>query len=93
MGQVEDAVRRDLRALTSKNRLSSLGGRERTVLALAKHLDDPLLPARDAAAVARELRIALAELRKTAPSTVRSGIDELRDRRETRKRATGGAAP
>lgn len=88
-GAVERAVRRELRALTSEARGSGLA---QTVLELAKHMDSALLPARDAAMVARELRIALAELRKMSPTVVRSKVDEVRARREARKRAAGGPA-
>ncbi len=92
MGPNEDAVRRDLRALTSKNRLVKLSGLEQLAVTLAAQIDDADEP-RDVATLTHQLRMTLADLRRTTPSTVRSGIDELRARRETRKRDAGGAAP
>ncbi len=92
MGSNEDAVRRDLRALTSKNRLVGLSGLEQLAVTLARQIDAADEP-RDIATLTHQLRMTLADLRRTTPSTTRSGIDELRARRETRKRAAGGAAP
>lgn len=93
MGPNEDAVRRDLRALTSKNRLVKLSGLEQLAVTLAREVDAAAKSSRgDLTALTHQLRMTLADLRRTTPSTTRSGIDELRARREERKGAAGGAA-
>lgn len=74
------AVRNDLAASPKKD--STLA---RTVLMLAGRLDDPETPATAVAAMAKELRAALADLGLEAKS-VANPLDELRRKREERRR-------
>lgn len=69
--------------LTSIAKTHSPAGR--TAIALATRLDDPDCPATAMAAIAKELRATLTELTR---DTVAKGdpIDELRSRREARRR-------
>lgn len=89
-GPVESGVRRDLRRLPAGSRGSALAS---SALALARLLDaeaDDVTPDKRmsaAAQAARELRSTMSELLRDAP-TARSGIDDLRARREARKAAS-----
>jgi hypothetical protein len=84
-GNVERAVRRDLRRLPVDDRSGALAA---SALTLARLLDqsgdvDPDKRLAPAAQAARELRSTMTELMKNAPKA-RSGIDELRSRRAAR---------
>jgi hypothetical protein len=90
-GPVEAAVRKDLRRLPAGSRGGALAA---SALALARLLDEvePGVTADKrmaaAAQAARELRSTMGDLLKDAP-TARSGIDDLRARRQARKAASG----
>jgi hypothetical protein len=91
LGQsVEDSVLHDLARLPEDMRE---GGVARIALFCAQQLDSAVvngLAPRDAAAYARELRLALAQLREMAPGEVKGDMtDEVRERRE-RRLAEGG---
>ena len=78
---VETAARRDLRALPKPYRDGAVG---KAYLELARILDAGV-PARDAAAVAREMRLCLLTLYDLAPpKTETDFVDEVRQRREKR---------
>jgi hypothetical protein len=82
---VERAARRDLRTL----REYSDSGLAHAYLLLARQLDEGM-PARDAAAVAREMRLALLALHELSPSREDGDYtDELRARREARMTGNG----
>lgn len=85
-GGVEEAVLRDLARLPEDMRG---GGVARVALLCGQVLDMGGLAPRDAAGFARELRLALAQLREMAPGEVKGDItDEVRAQRE--KRLAGG---
>ena len=82
-GRVEAATRAQLREAGVSVRTSGVAA---TAVALARTLDgEP--GARDAAAVARELRGHLADLTKDAAPKTTSSLDELRKRRDARRGA------
>jgi hypothetical protein len=102
-GEVEQAVRRDIRRLPAAERRSGLA---MTALALARLLDGEFAAvcrecgsdvavlvtasSRDSASVAGQLRATLAELRRSMPAAKakqRDSVDELRDRRAARRAA------
>lgn len=79
---LEDSVRSDLAELPANLRR---GGVARVALMCARVLDEGGLTPRDAAGFARELRLALAQLRELAPGEVKGDVtDEVRERRERR---------
>jgi hypothetical protein len=83
---VESAVLNDLARLPQDMRQ---GGVARVALYCAQQLDEGLLSPRDAAGYAREIRLALAQLREMAPGEVKGdATDEVRARRE--RRLAGG---
>ena len=83
-GRIEAATRAQLREAGVSVQRNAVAA---TAVALARVLDgEP--GARDAAAVARELRGHLADLTKVAAPKATSGLDELRKRRDAR-RASG----
>ncbi len=83
---VEDGLRQDLARLPADMRT---GGVAQVALFCAQALDTGGLSPRDAAGFARELRLALAQLRDMAPGEVKGDVtDEVRARRE--KRMTDG---
>lgn len=78
----EDAVRRDLERLPREMRE---GGVAMVALFCAQQLDAGAMSPRDAAGYAREIRLALAQLRDMAPGDVKGDVtDEVRARRERR---------
>ena len=80
---VETAARRDLRALPRPYRDGAVG---KAYLELARILDAGV-PARDAAAVAREMRLCLLTLYDLAPPKAEADfVDEVRLKREKRMR-------
>ena len=79
---LEESVRSDLDALPPAMRR---GGVARVALMCARILDQGGLTPRDAAGFARELRLALAQLREMAPGEIHGDVtDEVRERRERR---------
>ena len=82
-GRIESATRRQLREAGVSVQDNALAA---TAVALARVLDDGP-GARDAAAVARELRGHMADLTKVAAPKVSSSLDELRKRRDARRSA------
>lgn len=84
-GDVERAVRKDLRRLPAADRTCALAAAAVTVAHLLDGADeidvDKRLPA--VAQAMRELRATMTELLRSAPSA-RSGIDDLRARRAAR---------
>jgi hypothetical protein len=58
-----------------------------TAQRLSELLDAPDLRPSDAAAISRELRAVLAELRRTPAATTGDAVDQLRARRAKRHRA------
>lgn len=84
-GRIEKATRQQLRRAgvsVQDNGLAALA------VTLARTLDEGI-GARDAAAVARELRATVTELTKdSAKAPARTGLDELRARREARRGAS-----
>jgi hypothetical protein len=79
---LEESVRVDLAALPASMRR---GGVARVALMCARVLDEGGLSPRDAAGFARELRLALAQLREMAPGEVKGDVtDEVKQRRERR---------
>jgi hypothetical protein len=86
-GDNETAVLRDLKALPEDLRR---GGLAVLAVTLAKELDAGGMSARDTAAVAGQLRMALVTLREIAPGESRGDhTDEVRARREKRLSAAG----
>lgn len=81
-GSVERATRRQLSQACISIQDSGLAA---AVVALARAMDGTVDP-RELAALERGLRLALAELGKTRPAAAGSGLDELRARREARRR-------
>jgi hypothetical protein len=82
---VERAARKDLAAL----REYGGSGLAKTYLLLARQLDEGL-PARDAAAAVREMRLIFLALQELSPSKEGDDYtDELRARREKRMQAGG----
>ena len=80
---MEDAVKADLEMLPDA---MQKGGVAAVALMCARSLDhaENLTP-RDAAGFARELRLAMAQLREMAPGEVKGSVtDEIRERRERR---------
>jgi outer membrane lipopolysaccharide assembly protein LptE/RlpB len=85
-GRIQKATRAQLRATGVSVQNNALAA---TAVALASLMDSEP-GARDAAAVARELRATVTELTKgAAPAGARSSLDELRARREQRRDSTG----
>jgi hypothetical protein len=85
MTSMEEAVETDLAQLPANLRS---GGIAAVALMCARVLDEGGLPPRDAAGFAREIRLALAQLRDMSPGEVKGDVtDEVRERRE--KRLTG----
>lgn len=81
-GPVERAVRRDLRALPPELNKGAIAA---SVLLLARELDSGEMSARDAGQVAREIRLAIVQMRELAPPGEKGDtVDELRLRRERR---------
>lgn len=79
---LEESVRNDLATLPLAMRR---GGVARVALMAARILDEGGLAPRDAAGFARELRLALAQLREMQPGDVRGDLtDEVKQRREKR---------
>ena len=86
---VEAAARKDLRAFPSAYRDSAVG---KTYLLLARRLDAGL-SARDAATLAREMRLTLLALYDLAPPHREDDpMDELRERRERRMQQLAASA-
>ncbi len=84
---LEESVRSDLASLPPAMRR---GGVARVALWCARTLDEGGLTPRDAAGFAREMRLALAQLRDMAPGEVKGDItDEVRQRREKRLAGDG----
>jgi hypothetical protein len=82
----ETAARRDLRQLPKPYRDSAIG---KAYLALAEMLDAGP-PARDAAALAREMRLCYMALEAMAPRKADDDfVDEVRQRREARMAQAG----
>ena len=85
---LEESVRVDLAGLPVSMRR---GGVARVALMCARILDAGGLTPRDAAGFAREMRLALAQLREMAPGEVKGDLtDEIKSRRE--KRLSGEAS-
>lgn len=83
-GRIEKATRLQFREAGISVQDNALAA---TAVMLARALDDGV-GARDAAAVARELRATVTELtRESAKTPARTGLDELRARREARRGA------
>lgn len=81
-GFMEEAVLADLEQLPPNMRR---GGIAAVALMAARVLDEGGLAPRDAAGYAREVRLALAQLREMAPGEVKGDVtDEVRERREKR---------
>jgi hypothetical protein len=81
-GRIEQATWRDL---APEQRISPLGA---VALALAAHMDSLLISGRDAAAVAKELRATLLEIRREAPAEEKGdAVDDLAGRRQARRSA------
>lgn len=82
-GFVEQAVKSDLEQLPLSMRS---GGVAAVAITCARVLDEGGLAPRDAAGFAREVRLALAQLREMAPGGGAKGdvTDEVRARREKR---------
>lgn len=79
---LEESVKADLAELPVKMRHGGVAG---VAVMCARVLDQGGLTPRDAAGFARELRLALAQLREMAPGEVRGDVtDEVRVRREQR---------
>jgi hypothetical protein len=79
---LEESVRNDLAELPLKMRR---GGVARVAIMAARVLDMGGLSPRDAAGFARELRLALAQLREMQPGEVKGDVtDEVKQRRERR---------
>jgi hypothetical protein len=79
---LEESVRNDLAGLPDNMRR---GGVARVAIMTARALDEGGMSPRDAAGFARELRLALAQLREMAPGEARGDItDEVKQRRERR---------
>lgn len=79
---LEESVRNDLAALPVSMRR---GGVARVAVMCARILDQGGLTPRDAAGFAREMRLALAQLREMAPGEVKGDTtDEVKERRERR---------
>lgn len=82
IGHLEAAVRRDLSALPGKLATGQLAV---AAMMLARRWDH-VLPAREVAAVSRELRHVMTDLRKMTPSmTASDKTDQLRARRQVSK--------
>lgn len=77
---ITTAVRAQLRAIGKTDEPQA-----KAALAYAARLDDPATPATAVAAIGKELRATLAELVRNAPA-VADPVDELRQRREARRR-------
>jgi hypothetical protein len=80
-GSVERATRKQLSQAGISVQDSGLAA---AAVILARMMDGAADP-RESAAVGRELRMALAGLGKARPAPARSGLDELRARREARR--------
>jgi len=79
---MEDAVRRDLARLPDDMRQ---GGVAMIAIYCARELDTGGHAPRDAATFAREMRLALTQLREMAPGEVKGDVtDEVRAKREQR---------
>lgn len=79
---MEESVRNDLNELPPNLRR---GGVARVAIMAARALDQGGMSPRDAAGFARELRLALAQLREMAPgAVVGDATDEVKERRERR---------
>lgn len=79
---MEESVKNDLEELPEKMRR---GGVARVAIMAARVLDVGGLSPRDAAGFARELRLALAQLREMQPGEVKGDMtDEVKQRRERR---------
>jgi hypothetical protein len=86
IGHLEQAVRRDLKALPENLRWSSLAV---AAMKLARRWDAGM-PARELAAVSRELRHIMSALDAKAPKKVGTDTaDELRARRQRRIHSAG----
>lgn len=84
---LEESVRVDLAGLPVNMRR---GGVARVALMCARVLDEGGLTPRDASGFARELRLALAQLREMAPGEVKGDLtDEVKQRREKRLAGEG----
>jgi hypothetical protein len=84
---VEAAVLTDLARLPDD---MLQGGVARVAVFCARALDSGGLSPRDAAGYAREIRLALAQLRDMAPGEVKGDhTDEIRERREKRLAGSG----
>lgn len=81
-GRIEKATRQQLRNANVSVQDNALAA---TAVMLARALDEGV-GARDAAAVARELRATVLELVKAAAPQARSSLDELQAKREARLR-------
>jgi len=83
--RVEDAVQADLDQLPDA---MAGGGVAAVARYCARALDEGGLAPRDAAAMAREVRLSLAQLREMAPGEAKGDVtDEVRERRERRMAA------
>lgn len=81
-GANETAVLRDLKALPEDLRKGAIAA---VALTLARELDDGDMSARDTAAMAAQLRMAMVTLREIAPGEAKGDhTDEVRERRERR---------
>ena len=91
MGPMETAVMSDLEQLPEKMRR---GGVAAVAINCARIFDEGGLAPRDAAGYAREIRLALAQLREMAPGDVKGdGTDEVSQRREQRLARTEVVLP
>lgn len=82
---VSTAARRDLRSLPRPYRDSGIG---RAYLVLAEMLD-AMPPARDAAAITREMRLCYMALEAMAPHKPENDfVDEVQQKREARMKAS-----